>query len=164
MSNVENIKYAKLSSRFFALIIDYAILCCIFFPVTYFVKGVWIMSREDHLWKILDPRIVFDPLCLIFLIVIFLYWILSEGFFGYTPGKFIMRIRVVNYNFDKITMTQSIIRNFGRMPDGLPFLNIAGVVCILKTEKKQRIGDILAKTLVMNYSGQASMYQQNSRI
>ena len=116
MINSISIKYAGLFRRFLALTIDYLILSAFFFPITYLVKGVWLMSREDHLWKILDPRIVFDPLCAIFLVVIFSYWILLEGFFGFTLGKMILRMRVVNLYYEKITLIQSLIRNLGRMP------------------------------------------------
>ncbi len=100
------------------------------------------MLPENHLW------IIFDPLCAIFLIVIFAYFILLEGLTGVTIGKLILGLKVLNVFGEKITLRQSVIRNFGRLMDGLPMLNILGIISIARSPIKQRIGDKLAKTTV----------------
>ena len=48
--------YANLPQRIFAQLLDYLVFCIVFFPVTYLVKGTWLMTPEDHLWIIFDPR------------------------------------------------------------------------------------------------------------
>ncbi len=135
-------KYGGVWIRGFAQALDYVFLCLFFFPVTYLVKGTWLMFPEDHLW------IIFDPLCAIFLIVIFAYFILMEALTGFTMGKFILGLRVLTPDGKKITMGQSVIRNFGRLLDGLPMFNILGIVSIVRSPTKQRIGDKIAKTVV----------------
>ena len=139
--------YSSLLRRFTALLIDFLIFCAVFFPITYLVKGTWLMTRADHIW------VIFDPICGIFLVIMFLYFILLEGLTGYTAGKRITGIRVAGPEGQKITLKQSFIRNSGRLIDGLPCFNIFGVIFILKTPKHQRIGDLLAKTLVINGNG-----------
>jgi len=138
-----NVKYAGFWVRFLASFLDLVVWCLVFFPTTYIVKGTWLMSKEDHLWGI------FDPLCGIFLGIIFLYWIVLEAFFGGTVGKLILGLRVTNDEFSKISFEQSILRNGFRMIDGLPFLNLLGIFSIVLSKEKQRIGDKIAKTYVV---------------
>jgi len=134
-------KYAGLIIRGIALFLDLVLFCIFFFPTTYIVKGTWLMTTEDHIW------VIFDPLCAVFLVIMFIYYTLLEWLAGSTAGKFILGIRVVNETGGKINFRQSIIRNAGRFIDGLPFLNLAGIISITTSPKKQRIGDKLAKTI-----------------
>ena len=85
--------YAGLRDRFLALLIDLAVFCIVFFPVTRIFKGVWLMATSDHLWQI--SWLITDPLCLVFLLVMLAYYVLLEGYFGWTIGKLVMGIRVV---------------------------------------------------------------------
>lgn len=103
------------------------------------------MTPEDHMW------VIFDPLCAVFLAIMVLYYILFEWLAGATAGKFILGIRVVNEEGGKIYFRQSVIRNAGRFIDGLPFLNLAGIISIATSPKKQRIGDRLAKTICKKF-------------
>ncbi|MCP4686195.1 MAG: hypothetical protein GY867_12220, partial [bacterium] len=43
-------QYAGLGKRFAALAVDFFLLSLVFFPVTRLVKGVWMMSSQDHAW------------------------------------------------------------------------------------------------------------------
>ena len=101
------------------------------------------MSYEDHYWGILDP------ICLVFLVIIFAYFILMEAYVGWTVGKKFFRMRVVNADGDKIGLLKSAIRNLLRMVDGLPAFNILGMVLIGRSPKRQRFGDRIAKTYVV---------------
>lgn len=137
-------KNATLFERIAAQIIDYIAFCIVFFPITYAVKGTWLMTQEDHLW------VIFDPICAIFLAVIFAYFIVLEWATGFTAGKYLLHIRVRTTDGGKVTLKQSIVRNFGRMIDGLPFFHLAGIISIVKSPKRQRIGDRLAGTVVIS--------------
>jgi uncharacterized RDD family membrane protein YckC len=139
--------YASLLQRALAQIIDYLVFCIVFFPVTYLVKGTWLMTPEDHLW------IIFDPICAVFLVIIFAYYIVLEWLTGYTAGKYILKMRVRTNDGKKITLKQSLIRNFGRMIDGLPCFNIIGIFSIIKSLARQRVGDKLAGTVVVINGG-----------
>lgn len=134
-------KYAGILRRGLAILLDFIFFCMIFFPVTYLVKGVWLMQPQDHLW------IIFDPICAVFLVIIFLYFILLEGILGYTLGKLIVGIRVYDLDGGKISLKQSFIRNIVRMIDGI-FFNLVGVIFIHRSPKKQRFGDKIARTIV----------------
>jgi uncharacterized RDD family membrane protein YckC len=130
-------------------VIDFAVLSAVFFPVTRVVKGVWLMERSDHLWG--WGRLVTDPLCIIFLGAIFLYFIVAEGLFGATVGKRAVHIRVVGADGSPIDFRQAVVRNLLRLVDGLPALNILGVVLILRSSEGARFGDRVAATRVVRY-------------
>lgn len=139
--------YAGLGVRFAALVIDFFILSAIFFPVTRLAKGIWIMSGSDHLWGY--GWLITDPLCLIFLVVIVLYFILLEGALGATIGKKLLGLQVVQVDGTRPGLKQAVIRNLLRIVDSLPALNILGVALILTSPEKARFGDRVAGTRVI---------------
>ena len=101
------------------------------------------MSYEDHYWGILDP------ICLVFLFIILAYLILMEAYVGWTIGKRILGMRVVDGSGKKIGLSKSIIRNILRLVDGLPAFNVLGIVLIAISKREQRFGDRIAKTYVV---------------
>jgi len=143
----EDKEYAGLMHRIYAQLIDYLFFCAVFFPVTRIVKGTWLMYASDHDWR--WDWIVFDPLCLAFLIFIFTYFIVLESFWGITIGKLIIGLRVVKTDGSVPGITAGIIRNLLRLIDGLPALQITAITLILVTTENTRLGDIAAKTRVV---------------
>jgi uncharacterized RDD family membrane protein YckC len=77
-------------------LLDILFLSIFFFPATYLYSGKWIMGPQEHLWGILDP------ICLVFLFIIFAYMILMEAYVGWTVGKRILGMRVVDGSGSKI--------------------------------------------------------------
>ncbi|MGA2260980.1 MAG: RDD family protein [Acidobacteriota bacterium] len=142
-----SVKYAGLWERFLALLTDFLLFCACFFPVTRIVKGVWLMSPHDHNW--LWGWFVFDPLCLIFLLIMGLYMILLEAWFGATLGKRLLGLLVVRTQGGRPGFWKSFLRNFLRLVDSLPTLNILGVILILQSPERARFGDRVAGTRVI---------------
>ena len=146
MSETEPKKHAGLGRRFAALVIDFVALSLIFFPVTRAVKGVWIMSATDHQWAV--GWFITDPICITFLIVILMYFVLMEGYLGGTIGKMIVKIRVVGPEYGPPGLRRALIRNLLRAIDALPAFNVLGVILILRSPEGARIGDRVAGTRV----------------
>jgi len=142
-----HIKYASLTQRFLALVIDFLCLSLIFFPITKIVKGVWIMSNQEHQWSY--GWFITDPLCISFLIVIILYFIILEGTIGATIGKKVLGMQIITNDGSKIGLWQAVVRNFLRIVDALPAFNILGVVLIIKSPENARFGDRIAGTRVI---------------
>lgn len=141
-------RYAGLWRRFFALTIDTILFCAFFLPATRIVKGVWLMSPSDHRWA--SGLFVTDPLCIVFLIVMFAYFVLLEGLAGTTAGKWAMGIRVVAADGGgRPGLMKGLVRNLLRLVDGLPAFNIIGVVLILRSVDRARFGDRHAGTRVL---------------
>ena len=139
--------YAGVWPRLGALVIDLVVLSCVFFPVTRVVKGTWVMSASDHRWA--SGWFVTDPLCLTFLAVMFLYFVLLEASAGRTVGKRLLRLRVVREGGERAGLVRSLARNVLRVVDGLPTLGLLGVILISLTSERTRVGDLVAGTRVV---------------
>ena len=131
--------------RGIAWLLDISFLSVFFFPITYWHSVKWVMGPEEHLWGISDP------ICIVFLFIIFAYLILMEAYVGWTIGKRLLGMRVVDNSGDHIGLRKSIIRNLLRLIDGLPAFNILGIILIASSEQGQRFGDRIAKTYVTKH-------------
>ena len=81
----------------------------------------------------------------------FLYFILFEWLWnGRTPGKKAANIRVVSYDGTPITLRGAVYRNLIRPADFLPSLYFVGLIACFMNEKSQRLGDLVAGTLVIH--------------
>ena len=85
---------------------------------------------------------------LILLLLSLFYYFAMEWLFSATLGKFVMKIRVVGTEGDPCTITESTIRNLFRIIDWLPFCYTLGLLALLTTNKRQRVGDRIAHTIV----------------
>ena len=68
---------------------------------------------------------------------------------GQTPGKRAVGLRVITVTGQPITAYDAILRNLLRIVDQLPGIYAVGVLSIFLTEKNQRIGDLVAGTVVV---------------
>ena len=143
----EDSAFAGLWPRFLALLVDFLLFSAIFFPVTRWVKGVWVMSATDHRWS--DGLFITDPLCIAFLGVIVLYFVLFEGLAGLTLGKWVTGLRVVRVGGGKPGLVRGFLRNLLRIVDGLPAFNLLGAVLIQTSAERARFGDRIAGTRVI---------------
>jgi uncharacterized RDD family membrane protein YckC len=82
------------------------------------------------------------------LIVWFLYYTILEGRYGQTLGKWFVKIKVVKENGAPITYGDAAVRTILRIIDGL-FDYLVGAILIWTSDKKQRLGDRLAHTVVV---------------
>jgi len=139
--------YAGLWLRIMALASDFILLSLVFSPVTRIVKGVWIMSAGEHGWNY--GWFVTDPLCLVFLAVIVLYFVLLEGILGVTAGKRIFGIQVIGIHGEKPGIRKALIRNLLRAVDALPAFSILGIALIAISPECARFGDRIAGTRVI---------------
>jgi uncharacterized RDD family membrane protein YckC len=79
------------------------------------------------------------------------YFALFEAFWnGQTPGKRMLRLRVIQQSGRPIGLFESMGRNLLRMIDMLPGFYLIGAVCIFATRRQQRLGDMVAGTLVVH--------------
>jgi uncharacterized RDD family membrane protein YckC len=75
--------------------------------------------------------------------------VLETAWSGQTIGKRIMGLRVIQETGVRIGVTQSLLRNLVRPVDRLPFFYFVGGVFALFSESQQRLGDLLAGTIVV---------------
>jgi uncharacterized RDD family membrane protein YckC len=147
---------APFLKRLFAWIIDYVII------IAYFVVGNWLLRSvlgvewAFGLWKLA-----------LFSLPALFYHLLSEVFLnGQSVGKKAMHIKVITVDGGQPSISQYMIRWLFRMVD-LPiwiFAGIAdtslpwwtaifyfsGIACVIATPYSQRIGDVVAGTLLID--------------
>lgn len=150
---------ASIGNRFLAATIDHFIQ---FFSVAvaiwFFMYLAQTGSADDEglLSKVANeaPKWVLA----IMLIVVFLlftgYFIFFEWLWnGQTPGKRLLKLRVIREDGRPITLWEAIARNLLRLFDAIPGVVIpiysVGLIVIFLSSRDQRVGDIFAGTVVI---------------
>jgi uncharacterized RDD family membrane protein YckC len=89
---------------------------------------------------------------LVLLFAFFMEWfynvIFEAGAKGATPGQRSMKLRVMSMTGGPVSLAQAVMRNFLRVVDFMPGLYLTGIVCMLFTKRFQRLGDLVANTVV----------------
>jgi uncharacterized RDD family membrane protein YckC len=139
---------AGIGSRFVAVLIDHLIIGVGFLLLAILSAFVF-DSLRSHL-GVLGKWTLAVFIALNFL----LYWgyyTLFEGFWrGQTPGKHVMKLRVIKDSGRQITLFEAMSRNLLRIVDYLPAVYLTGVITMLCTKRNQRLGDLGAGTLVVH--------------
>jgi uncharacterized RDD family membrane protein YckC len=87
---------------------------------------------------------------LVLFVMVFGYYTYYELFAeGQTPGKKAYNLRVVTLSGQRVGLFSSLLRNFLRIADFMPFMFMAGLLSALITDRHQRIGDLFAGTVVI---------------
>jgi uncharacterized RDD family membrane protein YckC len=87
---------------------------------------------------------------LVLFVVFFVYDVAFEVLAsGRTPGKRWNGLRVVRVGGQPIGLLSSAIRNLLRLVDILPAFYLVGMTSVLVTRKNQRLGDVVAATVVV---------------
>ena len=84
-------------------------------------------------------------------VVMWGYYVLFEGLRdGQTPGKRVMRLRVVRDGGYSVTFGASAVRNLVRIIDMQPgILYLVGIITTMFTRSGKRLGDLIAGTMVI---------------
>ena len=80
------------------------------------------------------------------------YCTLCEALFGRTPGKAVVRCRVVDEAGGRCGFAPILIRNLVRMIELFPLFQLwPTFILMLFTRNRQRLGDLLARTIVVQH-------------
>ncbi len=130
--------YAPASRRVLSGIVD-ALGFYIISLLLLYVKGIGFSLNLRYLLL----------LNIIYLIFAIPYHTYMEYKFSQTLGKRLFKLKVELDNGSPCTLEAAIVRNVLRAVDIVPIFYIVGVLFILLTVDKKRIGDILAHTIVV---------------
>lgn len=137
---------ATFGQRLVAIIIDHIILFIIAMIIAIPI-GV-----QAAVFSFGVPTAAFWSSIAIYSAVNFVVWILYftylEGKSGETIGKRAMGIKVVSEK-GEMDYGKAFIRSILRIIDWLPFVYILGFIVAFASGKKQRIGDLAARTTVV---------------
>ncbi|MBN1588851.1 MAG: RDD family protein [Pirellulales bacterium] len=88
---------------------------------------------------------------LLFFVLAWFYGCLFETFWnGQTPGKRLMRIRVLSIEGQAINASQATLRNILRVVDALPGFYLLGLISAAMNDRFQRLGDLACGTMVVS--------------
>ena len=83
--------------------------------------------------------------------IFFAYFVLSEGITSQSLGKWLLRIAVVGRDGRRPSIASIVVRNLFRpWPFLVPVAYLIGSLCLLITPTNQRLGDLVARTVVVD--------------
>jgi uncharacterized RDD family membrane protein YckC len=138
---------AGIGSRFLAIALDTLLQFA-----AYTVLGlIALLFSIAGFFSILSKQWAIAILAFIWFTVQFGYYATFEALWnGQTPGKRWTHLRVIQDSGRPITAYDAILRNVLRMVDALPSLYAVGIVTILISREKKRVGDYAAGTVVIH--------------
>jgi uncharacterized RDD family membrane protein YckC len=83
------------------------------------------------------------------LLIVLAYYIVLEGLFGATVGKWALKLRVATLDGQRPGFRAILLRNLVRPVDGLPVGYLFGGILALLSPFRRRLGDRLARTIVI---------------
>jgi len=86
---------------------------------------------------------------LLWLVLSIEYHVLLEYRYGQTIGKYLVAIRVVAADGGDLSLRSATVRNALRVVDVLPVFYLVGIVSVVASDRKQRLGDRVADTVVV---------------
>lgn len=138
---------AGAGSRFLAIAIDTLIQLAVLLGLALVaLAGAWIVERGG---TAIGKWIAAALIVCGFLLYYGYYAGFEAAWSGQTPGKRAVGLRVISQSGQPITPYEAILRNLLRIVDQLPGIYAVGVVSIFLTEKNQRLGDLVAGTVVV---------------
>jgi uncharacterized RDD family membrane protein YckC len=157
-----NLKRAGFWPRLAAFIIDSIILCGLVFivmtPIIAFIllTGMPTEDAANEAWfYALSPEMELLFLITVvtvlpaFLIVILGYYLGLEGYFGRTPGKALLGLRVLRLDGTKIGFKEAILRNLSKYNNVLIVIDVL-IMLVFFNKEKQRGSDRIADTMVVH--------------
>ena len=150
---------ASIGNRFLAVAIDHFIQYLSIFLIAWMVISIGNLGGASG---VDDPEHFFSDmpkwtlaLLIIGIFVIFAsYFILFEWLWnGQTPGKRLLKLRVIREDGRPLTLWEAIARNLLRICDAIPGFVFpvysVGLIAIFLSSRDQRLGDVFAGTVVI---------------
>jgi len=153
---VATLIYKGVGIRFFAFFVDLIVFGVVFWlfmrifgsthagPCYVWIGAKYSTFNETTLYGLCNLSAI------LYFLTVFVYYVLFEWKIGGTLGKLITGMRVIKVTGEPINLKDSLIRNILRIVDFFPFFYLVGAISIWNSKIKQRVGDRLAKTVVVS--------------
>lgn len=149
-SYVKSLKRAGLPSRLVAYVIDSIIATILTVILAAPIIALKVFSASGDMYKV--RFMVFSEyfylIIYLNIVIIFIYFVVCEGFLGFTPGKWVLGLKVLRADGNKAGYKEAMLRT-------IPKLFIAAIVAdailmiLYHGKDKQRIFDRIAGTIVI---------------
>lgn len=147
---------ASIGNRFLAVAIDHAIQYFTIFVVVYaFINASGVLDAAPPAQIFADMSKWTLAILIIAVFLIFAgYFVFFEWLWnGQTPGKRLLKLRVIREDGRPITLWEALARNLLRIFDAIPGFVLPvysiGLISIFASGRDQRIGDMFAGTVVV---------------
>src|SRR5437764_978702 len=150
---------ASIGNRFLAVALDHFIQYLSIFLIAWFflsIAGYSSGDIPDAPGQLFNdaPKWVIAVMILVLFLIFSGYFILFEWLWnGQTPGKRLLKLRVIRDDGRPLTLWESIARNLLRICDAVPGFVIpiysVGLIVIFLSDRDQRLGDLFAGTVVI---------------
>jgi len=162
---------ASIGNRFLAVLLDHLIQFLLILSVLLTVDALS-KSGTQFFRDLFSKDISEAPNWILAIGILFLFFLFS-GYFaffewfwsGQTPGKKLMRLRVIREDGRPITLWEALVRNVLRIVDAFPGFVVPlyslGLICIFLNSRDQRVGDLFAGTVVIReFSDQVMTFEE----
>ena len=165
---------ASFGSRAMAYLIDFAIRWTIILLLIYLILSLTPLMESLNIWGAVrsvaqngGSHISSALLACIVLLFFLTEWAYAIYFEvrrdGLTPGKKLVGLRVVDERGFSISLASSFLRNAFMLIDLLPGVGAVGFISMLFTPRSQRIGDLVARTLVVyDFKGREDLIHKSA--
>jgi uncharacterized RDD family membrane protein YckC len=150
---------ASIGNRFIAVAIDHFIQYLSIFLIAWFflfISGTSVGETGTSADQLLTemPKWTVAIMILVLFLIFAAYFIFFEWLWdGQTPGKRMLKLRVIRDDGRPITLWEAIARNLLRVFDAAPGFIIpvysVGLIVIFLSNRDQRVGDVFAGTVVI---------------
>ena len=163
---------ASIGNRFLAVAIDHFLQYLTIFTAAWAfisLSGVGGSPRESEAASQFFsemPKWTLAALIIVVFLVFAGYFILFEWLWnGQTPGKRLLKLRVIREDGRPITLWEAAARNLLRIFDAVPGFVVpvysVGLISIFASRRDQRIGDVFAGTVVVRErAGEAPTFKE----
>jgi uncharacterized RDD family membrane protein YckC len=145
---------AGVGSRFVAALLDSLIVFAFFFFQVLVLVMIGAAAAASNVKSNGDSEAGKWFLALIIFIDFVVFWgyygLFEAYWHGQTPGKRVMKLRVIKDSGRQITLFESLARNLIRVVDYLPGMYLVGVITMLCNKRNKRLGDLAAGTIVVH--------------
>ncbi len=139
---------SSVGERIVAGLIDYAILFAYFIIVSLSIS----FSKMDSSTTAIIFFVAFLPFCF--------YSLASELLLqGQSVGKRVMKIKVISLNGERASFSQYLIRWLFRLIDIWFFSGLIAIITIAVSQRKQRLGDLVAGTTLVKTKARTTFNQ-----
>jgi uncharacterized RDD family membrane protein YckC len=143
-------QYQGVGIRFVALLIDAIILWIVSSILTFLFGGSGV--AYDASTGAVTIGAAYYAMAGLTLVIVLLYFTLLLGLYGQSVGMMLVKIKVVKeVDSSKISYGDAFVRTILLLIDGIPYIvpYLLGAILIWTSDKKQRLGDRVAHTVVV---------------
>jgi uncharacterized RDD family membrane protein YckC len=143
------LQVANVGSRTLAILADLG-FCGVMLVTVYALTTVVSNGMSDWMTRAGSSALTILLLLLIFFTQWVYFFLFEWRWNGQTPGKRLLHLRVIKVDGAPVSWVDVLLRNLARPIDAFGPMGLLGLLLIFVTPRAQRLGDMMARTLVIH--------------